>query len=99
MGAAHPAPRGAGQPAHQILGEPIDGSRRVATWNILDVRLQKEFKLGKQGAFAVFADGLNVTNDDAYDDVGGRLGTSDAFGQPAFFILPRRLMLGAKLRF
>jgi len=83
----------------QILGEPIDGSRRVGTWNILDLRLQKEFKFGKQAAIALFADGLNVTNNDAHDDVGGRLGTSDAFGQPAFFTLPRRLMLGAKVHF
>jgi hypothetical protein len=83
----------------QILAEPIDGSRRVASWNLLDVRAQKEFKLGKDASFGLFLDALNLLNDDAHDDVGSRLGTSDAFGQPAFYVLPRRLMLGAKLRF
>ncbi len=83
----------------QILAEPIDGSRRVATWNILDMRVQKEFKLGKDAAIGLFVDALNLLNDDAYDDVGSRLGTSDAFGQPSFFVLPRRLMLGARVHF
>ena len=83
----------------QLLAEPIDGSRRVASWNILDVRLSKEFKFGKDGAFGLFLDALNLLNDDAHDDVGSRLGTSEAFGQPAFYVLPRRLMLGARLHF
>ena len=29
-----------------ILAEKIDGSRRVGSWNILDIRLQKDFRLG-----------------------------------------------------
>ena len=32
--------------ATTILAEPIDGSRRVPSWNLLDLRLQKSFKLG-----------------------------------------------------
>ncbi len=82
-----------------ILAERIDGSRRAGTWKLLDLRLQKEFAL--RGAFrlALFADALNVTNDDANDGVGSRLGTSDSFGVATDFILPRRVMLGAKLSF
>jgi hypothetical protein len=82
-----------------ILAESIDGSRRVGSWNLLDIRLQKDFKLGGEARFALFADGLNVFNNDANDGIGSRLGTSDNFGIPTDFVLPRRLMLGAKLTF
>ncbi len=83
----------------QILAEPIDGSRRVGAWNLLDVRFEKEFALGKRVRFAALADALNLLNSDANDGVGTRLGTADGFGQRTDFVYPRRLMLGAKLRF
>jgi len=82
-----------------ILADEIDGSRRVADWKVLDLRLQKEFRLGGGANLAVFGDLLNTLNDDAYETVESRLGTADNFGRPARFIFPRRLMLGAKLRF
>jgi hypothetical protein len=82
-----------------ILAEPISGDRRVATQNVLDMRLQWELGLGKGAGFALFADLLNLTNDDAYEKVGSRIGTSESFGLPTQFILPRRVMLGAKLKF
>jgi hypothetical protein len=82
-----------------ILAEKIDGSRRVSSPNILDMRLQKEFHLGKRVGVALFADALNLLNDDAHEGVLDRLGTSESFGVPSNFILPRRLMLGAKVRF
>jgi hypothetical protein len=82
-----------------ILADRIDGSRRVGSWNLLDVRVQKDFKLGQTARFAVFGDGLNILNNDANDGIGSRLGTSDSFGIPTDFVLPRRLMLGAKLTF
>jgi hypothetical protein len=83
----------------QVLTEPIDGSRRVGSWNLLDLRLQKEFALGKRAGIALFADGLNIFNNAAYDGVGSRLGTSDSFGLHTDFVLPRRAMVGAKLKF
>jgi hypothetical protein len=82
----------------EILVETIDGSRRVGSWNLLDLRLQKEFGTGKV-RIALLADALNLLNDDAHDGVGDRLGTSDSFAVPTDFVLPRRLMLGAKLNF
>ena len=42
---------------------------------------------------------LNLLNDDAYENVGSRLGTSDSYALPTQFILPRRFLLGAKLKF
>jgi hypothetical protein len=82
-----------------IYAEPIDGSRTVANQKLLDLRLQKEFKLGGTANVAVFADVLNALNDDAYEDVQDRLGTSENFAAPTVYIYPRRVMLGAKLRF
>ena len=82
-----------------ILAEPIDGSRRVASWNLLDLRLQKSFKLGGGADFRLFADVLNTFNDDAYENVESSLGTAENFGTPSRFVFPRRLMLGAKFRF
>ena len=83
----------------QILAEPMDGSRRVGSWNLLDLRLQKDFGLGKTARFSLFGDVLNTFNNAANDNVGSRLGTSDSFGLKTDFVLPRRLMLGAKLTF
>jgi outer membrane receptor protein involved in Fe transport len=83
----------------EINAEKIDGSRRVASWNILDLRVQKEFRLSGNVHAALFADVLNTFNDDANEDIESRLGTADNFGRPSRFVLPRRLMLGAKLRF
>ncbi len=83
----------------QILAEQMDGSRRVGSWNLLDVRLQKEFAFNKTTRFALFTDLLNTFNNYANDNVGSRLSTADSFGLRTDFVLPRRLMLGAKLTF
>ncbi len=82
-----------------ILAEPITGDRSVGSWNLLDLRLQKSFKLGGNAEFALFGDLLNSFNDDAYESVLDRRGTSDNFAVPSRFLLPRRLMVGAKFRF
>jgi hypothetical protein len=81
-----------------IFAERNDGSRKVSDQYILDLRLQKDFSLGA-AHFAVFADVLNALNDDAFEDVQDRVGTSDNFGLGTEFMPPRRLMVGAKLRF
>jgi hypothetical protein len=82
-----------------ILAERIDGSRRVARWDILSVRVQKEFKLRGRANLALFGDILNALNDDAYGSVQSRVATSSSFGRPSAFLFPRRMMVGAKLRF
>ncbi|HEY7412675.1 MAG TPA: TonB-dependent receptor [Vicinamibacteria bacterium] len=82
-----------------INAEPIDGSRSVSKQNVFDLRLQKDFKLGGEASIALFADVLNLFNDDAHEDVLDRLGTSENFEAPTEFIYPRRVMLGAKFHF
>jgi len=81
-----------------IRAEKIDGSRRVADWNVLDLRVQKEVRIA--GAHVGgFVDILNAGNSDAYQSIESDLGTSTAFGVPTFFVNPRTVMLGAKVRF
>jgi carboxypeptidase family protein/TonB-dependent receptor-like protein len=85
--------------APQINMEPNTGERRVAGVNLLDARVQKEFRVtGSPVRFDVFMDALNLTNNDYYESVGSSLGTSAAFGVPTRYITPRRLQLGAKIR-
>jgi Carboxypeptidase regulatory-like domain/TonB-dependent Receptor Plug Domain len=86
--------------APQINMEPNTGDRRVADVNLVDVRLQKEFTLTGSARFDVFLDALNLTNSAQYESVGSVLGTAavTAFGVPTRFIPPRRLQVGAKIR-
>jgi hypothetical protein len=82
-----------------VLAEPLNGSRRVGNWNLLDLRIQKAFALKKDVRFQLFADILNLFNNSAYDAIASRDGTTSAFGQPTLFVLPRRAMVGAKFTF
>jgi hypothetical protein len=91
---------GLGFPAAvQINMESNTGQRRVANINLYDVRVQKEFALPRSPVrFDVFLDALNLTNSDQNESVGSILGTSSAFGVATRYIPPRRLQLGAKIR-
>jgi hypothetical protein len=82
----------------QVLMEKL-GDRRVGSWNLLDLRVQKDFNVATTARLSLFADVLNTFNNDANDNIGSRLSTSDGFGARTDFVLPRRLMLGAKFTF
>jgi hypothetical protein len=82
-----------------ILAEPITGDRRVPDWNILDVSVQKNVKLGGTASVSLFTYLLNLTNSGINEDVLDRVGTSASFGLPTSFFPPRRLMVGAHFRF
>jgi hypothetical protein len=45
-----------------LLAERIDGERRVARWEVLDLRVEKEIKLRGTANLALFADVLNALN-------------------------------------
>jgi len=86
--------------AVEINIDERDGSRRVPNQSILDVRAQKSFKLSGDLQFRVFADVLNVFNTGDHQGVlGRRVDVPETFGVPSDFLLPRRVMLGAKLTF
>ena len=82
----------------------MDNTSENVPCQLFDIRIQKEFKLGAGSAnVAFFGDILNLTNSDAYEGIGtgsnGRVATQSDFGLPTRFIAPRRLMVGAKIRF
>jgi outer membrane receptor protein involved in Fe transport len=85
-----------------IFAEKRDGSRRTDTVSLLDLRLEKNFPIGQAFNIAVTADIFNVFNSGAFLDVGTTLsgpGTEGVFGVGSIFVPPRRLMIGAKMKF
>jgi outer membrane receptor protein involved in Fe transport len=72
---------------------------RLPSVTMVDARIQKDFKLGKSVKLSVFADGLNLTNEDAWESVQSSLVTSDVFNWPFDPVDPRRVMVGAKFKF
>jgi hypothetical protein len=79
--------------------ESLTGDRRVSDWNFIDLRIQKDVKFSGDANIAVFGDLLNLTNSAAFESVGSRLATVTNFGLATRFVQPRRLMIGAKIRF
>jgi hypothetical protein len=91
---------GLGFPARPtVLMERLDGSRRVPDWDLFDVRVEKDVAFAGGKRVGVLADFLNLTNSDASQGIGSRLGSSASFGLPTTYLPPRRMMLGAKLKF
>lgn len=93
--------RNLGFPSRPTINmEANTGDRRVPDWNIIDLRLEKSFKLDTRNTnVAVFGDLLNLTNSDANESIGSRDAESANFGLTTRFIQPRHLMIGAKIRF
>jgi outer membrane receptor protein involved in Fe transport len=86
--------------APEINIEERDGGRRVPNHDIFDLRVQKSFTLREDVKFSLFADALNLFDTSANQDVLSRIvDQGETFGVTADFLLPRRLMLGAKLTF
>jgi hypothetical protein len=94
-------PAGLGFPAAPIINmEANTGERRVEDVDIIDLRVQKEFRLGDSAMrLALFFDALNLTNSNHSESVASQLGTATtAFGVPTRLYLPRRIQLGTKFR-
>jgi hypothetical protein len=86
-------------PSTNINAEVLDGHRRLPNLNLLDLRLQKAFPLRRGARFDLFADALNLLNVDESEGILSHVGTQSTFAQPSNFVLPRRVMLGAKFEF
>jgi outer membrane receptor protein involved in Fe transport len=72
---------------------------RLPSQQLVDLRLQKDFRFGDRVDVALIADVFNLFNDDAHEAVRSDFVTADNFGEPASFVLPRRVQVGAKLKF
>ena len=84
-----------------IYMEPLDGSRRVPNLDLIDARIQKTIPLnGPKVNLDLFIDALNLTNGDTTEGVLSRRGDQPAtFGVPSRYVYPRRLQLGARIKF
>lgn len=83
-----------------ILMEANTGHRRVPNWDLIDMRIEKAIKLGGGTTnAAIFGDVLNLTNSSANEGIGQRDAENSNFGLATRFLQPRRLMVGAKIRF
>ena len=83
----------------RVLAWVAEGEERTKHWTTLDARVEKAISLGGTAELAVFGDFLNLLNSDANESVlDRRLGNSN-YLVPSRFILPRRVMIGAKARF
>jgi hypothetical protein len=88
-----------GIPTQILTGERPDFGRFPSQLN-LDLRMQKDFTLDDRGTrISVFADALNLLNEDAYEGVRSSVATSSSFNVPDVFNLPRRFIVGTKFTF
>ena len=83
----------------RILLQQRGTAGRLKDVTLLDMRVEKDFKVGPRVRFSVFADVLNLLNDDTPEGVQSSIVTSSVFLYPLDPVDPRRVMLGAKLRF
>jgi hypothetical protein len=82
-----------------ILLQPRGENGRLEDVTILDARLQKDFKFGENGSLSVFADVFNLFNSNTTEGVITSLVESESYLFPLLPVTPRRLMLGAKVKF
>ncbi len=77
---------------------PRASDRRFENIDVLNLRLQKDFNLGKGDArLSLIANLLNVFNGNVATAFRSDLATSDIYHAPKDVLAPRRLMLGAKV--
>jgi len=85
--------------ATTLLLQPRGENGRLPSVTFVDFRLQKDFRLGDKVNVSVFGDVINLLNEDSPQGVGSSTVTSSAYNELVDFVLPRRAILGAKLRF
>jgi outer membrane receptor protein involved in Fe transport len=82
-----------------IFAEQRGTLGRLDSIHVLDVRLAKDFRFGRKLRVGVTADLFNALNTGVAEGVWTTLGTSDLFDVPYGFVLPRRAMVGGRVRF
>jgi outer membrane receptor protein involved in Fe transport len=82
-----------------ILLQPRGENGRLESLTILDMRLQKDFKLSEDVQVSLFADAFNLLNSDTTEGVVTSLVESSSFLFPLSPVNPRRFMLGTKFKF
>jgi hypothetical protein len=75
------------------------GSRRLSSQSLLDLRLSKIFRFGKDARVELLVDILNLLNETAEEGLISHHIFSSNFEEPNRFVDPRRAMIGVKLSF
>jgi len=83
------------QGSQRILLEPR-GTRRLPSQSLLDLRVSRAMNF-TNGRVELLLDVLNVLNDTAYESIATDNLFSATFGQPTFYIDPRRVMLSVRM--
>ena len=84
------------QPAQRVLLEPR-GSRRLSSQALLDLRLSRTVSFGGRARVELMVDVLNALNDTAEEGLSTDNLFAPNFARPAFFMDPRRAMIGVRL--
>jgi hypothetical protein len=79
--------------AQRFLAEPF-GSRQQDNVYLVDVRMEKNFKLGGSRSISGFIDGYNLTNANPAQNI--NWGSGATFLQPTTIVPPRLWRFGAK---
>lgn len=83
-----------------VQTEPRTSEKRFENIDLLNVRIEKDVRLGKGDArLGLVANVLNVLNGNEATRFRNDLATSDLYHVPRDVLAPRRLMLGAKFDF
>jgi len=90
---------GMNQGAFFILAEPRGKTHRLDSWNLLDLRVEKEFKLRGRFRLKIAADIFNLFNEDTMIETLTTRGLAEDFMEPSRIIPPRRVQLVARLIF
>ena len=83
----------------RVLGEERGDLGRLPSVTLFDARLEKDVKLGSSAHVGVFADFFNLLGEDANYATVSDIGTSSSYHLPTQFVLPRYVMIGAKVKF
>jgi hypothetical protein len=86
------------QGSRQIFVE-ARGTRRLSSQTLLDLRISKSFRFGRDGRVEILADILNGANDTAAVGLVTNNFFSPNFGKGRRFVDPRRVMVGVKFSF
>ncbi len=83
----------------QVAMSPRGTFGRLPAFTMVDARIQKDFRLGGDKQLSLFADVLNVTNENSPQTVRSSNVEAAAYQFPDSFPFPRRVMIGVKASF
>jgi hypothetical protein len=87
------------QGAVNILAEPRGANHRLDVWNLLDLRVEKEFAFSERYRIRLALDAFNLFNEATMIETLTTRGLADGFLQPARIIPPRRIQLVMRFSF